>query len=92
MPLRLEIKRKLAQRSERVKSVDLHPTEPWILTSLYSGTVCIWDYQSQCSFEDVFMLLKMIEPDRENKPSRPSGLAIHLPFSGLGPIRAGLVG
>ena len=21
--------RKLAQRSERVKSVDLHPTEPW---------------------------------------------------------------
>jgi coatomer subunit beta' len=47
MPLRLEIKRKLAQRSERVKSVDLHPTEPWILASLYSGTVCIWNYQSQ---------------------------------------------
>ncbi|KAE8736128.1 Coatomer subunit beta'-2 [Hibiscus syriacus] len=46
-PLRLEIKRKLAQRSERVKSVDLHPTEPWILASLYSGTVCIWNYQSQ---------------------------------------------
>ncbi|KAJ1404091.1 WD40/YVTN repeat-like-containing domain superfamily [Sesbania bispinosa] len=47
MPLRLEIKRKLAQRSERVKCVDLHPTEPWILASLYSGTVCIWNYQSQ---------------------------------------------
>ncbi|KQK19911.1 coatomer subunit beta'-1 isoform X1 [Brachypodium distachyon] len=47
MPLRLEIKRKFAQRSERVKSVDLHPTEPWILSSLYSGSVCIWDYQSQ---------------------------------------------
>uniref|UniRef100_A0A3Q7FWP9 Coatomer subunit beta' n=1 Tax=Solanum lycopersicum TaxID=4081 RepID=A0A3Q7FWP9_SOLLC len=46
-PLRLEIKRKLAQRSERVKCVDLHPTEPWILTSLYSGTVCIWNYQTQ---------------------------------------------
>ncbi|KAG5537653.1 hypothetical protein RHGRI_024936 [Rhododendron griersonianum] len=39
--------RKLAQRSERVKSVDLHPSEPWILASLYSGTVCIWNYQSQ---------------------------------------------
>ncbi|KOM44545.1 hypothetical protein LR48_Vigan05g215000 [Vigna angularis] len=39
--------RKLAQRSERVKCVDLHPTEPWILASLYSGTVCIWNYQSQ---------------------------------------------
>ncbi|KAE8680785.1 Coatomer subunit beta'-2 [Hibiscus syriacus] len=49
MPLRLEIKRKLAQRSERVKSVDLHPTEPWILASLYTGTVCIWNYQSQCN-------------------------------------------
>ncbi|KAF8389001.1 hypothetical protein HHK36_025686 [Tetracentron sinense] len=47
LPLRLEIKKKLAQRSERVKSVDLHPTEPWILASLYSGTVCIWNYQSQ---------------------------------------------
>ncbi|KAH7290702.1 hypothetical protein KP509_30G060200 [Ceratopteris richardii] len=47
MPLRLEIKRKLAQRSDRVKSVDLHPTEPWILTSLYTGSVYIWNYQSQ---------------------------------------------
>jgi coatomer subunit beta' len=47
MPLRLEIKRKLAQRSERVKSVDLHPTEPWMLASLYSGSVCIWNYQTQ---------------------------------------------
>ncbi|KAL8139428.1 hypothetical protein V2J09_005449 [Rumex salicifolius] len=54
MPLRLDIKRKLAQRSERVKSVDLHPTEPWILASLYSGTVVIWNYQTQAmakSFE-----------------------------------------
>ncbi|CAN6819556.1 unnamed protein product, partial [Brassica oleracea] len=46
-PLRLDIKKKFAQRSERVKSVDLHPTEPWILASLYSGTVCIWNYQTQ---------------------------------------------
>uniref|UniRef100_A0A804PHP7 Coatomer subunit beta' n=1 Tax=Zea mays TaxID=4577 RepID=A0A804PHP7_MAIZE len=45
MPLRLDIK--LAQRSERVKSVDLHPTEPWILSSLYSGSVCVWNYQTQ---------------------------------------------
>ncbi|CAN6997832.1 unnamed protein product, partial [Brassica rapa subsp. trilocularis] len=46
-PLRLEIKKKFAQRSERVKCVDLHPTEPWILASLYSGTLCIWNYQTQ---------------------------------------------
>ncbi|CAH2036488.1 unnamed protein product [Thlaspi arvense] len=47
MPFRLEIKRKLSQRSERVKSVDLHPTEPWILASLYSGYLNIWNYQTQ---------------------------------------------
>ncbi|GBG77621.1 hypothetical protein CBR_g24067 [Chara braunii] len=47
MPLRLEIKRELAQRSDRVKSVDLHPTEPWILASLYNGNVYLWNYQTQ---------------------------------------------
>ncbi|XP_028091588.1 coatomer subunit beta'-1-like isoform X1 [Camellia sinensis] len=47
MPLRLEIKKKFIQRTERVKCVDIHPTETWILASLYSGTVYIWDYQSQ---------------------------------------------
>ncbi|RVW41383.1 Coatomer subunit beta'-2 [Vitis vinifera] len=43
----LEIEKELVQQSERVKSVDLHPKEPWILASLYSGTVCIWNYLSQ---------------------------------------------
>ncbi|KAM1061878.1 hypothetical protein ACFX14_026189 [Malus domestica] len=46
-PLRLDIKRKFVQRTERVKSLDLHPSEPWILASLYSGTVYIFNYQSQ---------------------------------------------
>ncbi|OAE32528.1 hypothetical protein AXG93_3242s1510 [Marchantia polymorpha subsp. ruderalis] len=46
-PLRLEIKRKLAQRSDRVKCVDLHPTEPWILSTLYTGSVYIWNHQTQ---------------------------------------------
>ncbi|KXS13491.1 Coatomer, beta' subunit [Gonapodya prolifera JEL478] len=47
MPLRLEIKRKLTARSERVKSVDFHPTEPWLLASLYNGNVYIWNYENQ---------------------------------------------
>ncbi|BBG99004.1 Coatomer, beta' subunit [Prunus dulcis] len=47
MPLSLTIEKEFAQNSERVKSVDQHPTEPWILVSLYSGTLCIWNYQSQ---------------------------------------------
>ncbi|XP_070761334.1 coatomer subunit beta'-like [Enoplosus armatus] len=47
MPLRLDIKRRLTARSDRVKSVDLHPTEPWMMISLYSGTVVVWNHESQ---------------------------------------------
>uniref|UniRef100_A0A3P9KBP6 Coatomer subunit beta' n=1 Tax=Oryzias latipes TaxID=8090 RepID=A0A3P9KBP6_ORYLA len=47
MPLRLEIKRWLTARSERVKSVDLHSTEPWMLVSLYNGTVMVWNHDTQ---------------------------------------------
>eukprot|EP00003_Mantamonas_plastica_P009168 TRINITY_DN1850_c0_g1_i2.p1 TRINITY_DN1850_c0_g1~~TRINITY_DN1850_c0_g1_i2.p1 ORF type:complete len:256 (-),score=45.29 TRINITY_DN1850_c0_g1_i2:78-845(-) len=47
MPLRLDIKRKLSARSDRVKCVDLHPTEPWVLSSLYSGHLHLWNYQTQ---------------------------------------------
>ncbi|KAG0143027.1 hypothetical protein CROQUDRAFT_661774 [Cronartium quercuum f. sp. fusiforme G11] len=38
----LEVNRKLLARSERVKSVDFHPTEPWLLAGLYSGKVFVW--------------------------------------------------
>ena len=54
MPLRLDIKRKLTARSDRVKSVDLHPTEPWMLCSLYQGNVNIWNHETQT-------LVKMFE-------------------------------
>ena len=37
MPLRLDIRRQLSARSDRVKSVDMHPTEPWVLAALYNG-------------------------------------------------------
>ncbi|KAI8369331.1 coatomer WD associated region-domain-containing protein [Radiomyces spectabilis] len=47
MGMRIDIKRKLLSRSERVKSVDLHPTEPWVLASLYSGHVYIYNYETQ---------------------------------------------
>ncbi|KAJ0230087.1 Serine-threonine/tyrosine-protein kinase [Hirschfeldia incana] len=46
MPLRLKIKEKFTEKSERVNCVDLHPEEPWILASLDSGTLCIWIYQT----------------------------------------------
>ncbi|XP_041479465.1 coatomer subunit beta'-like isoform X1 [Lytechinus variegatus] len=47
MPLRLDIKRKLSARSDRVKCVDLHPSEPWMLVSLYNGNVHVWNHESQ---------------------------------------------
>ncbi|RGB39282.1 coatomer WD associated region-domain-containing protein [Rhizophagus diaphanus] len=47
MGMRLEIKRKLFARSDRVKCVDFHPTEPWLLASLYNGNVYIWNYETQ---------------------------------------------
>ncbi|KAG0234987.1 Coatomer subunit beta' [Actinomortierella wolfii] len=45
--MRLEIKKKMMARSERVKSMDFHPTEPWILASLYDGHAYIWNYETQ---------------------------------------------
>lgn len=47
MSFTVKIQKEFDRRSERVKCVDLHPTQPWALLSLYSGTVCIWNYQSQ---------------------------------------------
>ena len=39
-------KRSFSQRSERIKGLDRHPTLPWIAASLYSGHVCIWNYET----------------------------------------------
>ena len=47
MPLRLEIKKELSSRSDRVKSVDIHSgDQPWVLSALYNGNVYIWDYST----------------------------------------------
>lgn len=54
MPLRLDIKKKLSSRSERVKCVEIHPTQPWVLSGLYSGNILIHDHITQAvlkSFE-----------------------------------------
>ncbi|KAF7370716.1 Coatomer subunit beta' [Mycena sanguinolenta] len=41
-----EVNRKLFNRSERVKGVDFHPTEPWLLTGLYNGSVNIYNHET----------------------------------------------
>jgi len=53
MPLRLDIKKKLSCRSDRVKSVDFHPTEPWVLSGLYSGNLFLYDYNTQALIKQV---------------------------------------
>ncbi|KZT06448.1 coatomer beta [Laetiporus sulphureus 93-53] len=42
----LDVNRKLFARSDRVKGVDFHPTEPWLLTGLYNGTVNIYNVET----------------------------------------------
>ncbi|KAI0941078.1 hypothetical protein AcV7_002725 [Taiwanofungus camphoratus] len=42
----LDINRKLFSRSDRVKGVDFHPTEPWLITGLYNGTVNIYNHET----------------------------------------------
>jgi hypothetical protein len=41
------VMKKTVLRSDRVKTCDLHPTEPWMLASLYNGNVHVWNHESQ---------------------------------------------
>ncbi|GBL78698.1 putative coatomer subunit beta' [Araneus ventricosus] len=64
MPLKLDVKRKLLARSDRVKCVDLHPSEPWMLASLYNGNIHVWNYEipgdaSQCTMQQFPMLIAL---------------------------------
>lgn len=44
---RFEIKRKVSTKSTRVKCVDFHPKEPWVLASLHTGSLYILNYQTK---------------------------------------------
>lgn len=37
----------LTARSERAKTLDFHPTEPWVAVGLYNGSLTITNYQTQ---------------------------------------------
>ena len=38
------MKKKFEVETSRVKGACFHPSKPWILTSLHSGEIMIWDY------------------------------------------------
>ncbi|EPQ58853.1 coatomer protein [Gloeophyllum trabeum ATCC 11539] len=42
----LDVNRRFFQRTDRVKGVDFHPTEPWLLTGLYNGSVNIYNHET----------------------------------------------
>ena len=47
----LRVQKKMTVRSDRVKSVDMHPTEPWVCCALYSGKVVIYNYSTSLPFK-----------------------------------------
>jgi len=49
--MKFELKKKLVAKSEKVKSVDFHPTLPWILIGLYNGAVSIYDFNTQACLQ-----------------------------------------
>ena len=46
MTTKTDIKKKLHAPSERVKGVDLHTREPWVICSLFTGQVNLWNYET----------------------------------------------
>ena len=42
---KLELRKKLVTRSERVKTTEFHEELPWLLVGLYSGNISIYDYE-----------------------------------------------
>ncbi|CAH2353321.1 coatomer subunit beta' [[Candida] railenensis] len=42
--MKLDVTKQFSTRSDRVKGIDFHPSEPWILTTLYDGKIEIWSY------------------------------------------------
>jgi len=45
--------KKLSKPSDRVKCVDIHPTEPWVLAALYTGHVHIWNYDTNTQVKSI---------------------------------------
>lgn len=42
--MKLDVTKQFSTRLDRVKGIDFHPTEPWVLITLYNGKVEIWSY------------------------------------------------
>jgi len=45
--MKVDLKKQLETRSYRVKGIDVHPTEPLLAASLYTGALQLWNYDTQ---------------------------------------------
>ena len=43
----------MTKKSERVKAIDFHPTEPWIAVGLYNGTLAVHNYQTKAAVKTI---------------------------------------
>ncbi|MES1916030.1 MAG: hypothetical protein MHM6MM_007890, partial [Cercozoa sp. M6MM] len=39
--------------SERVKALDLHPREPWMLVATHHGNITIWNYETETAVKQI---------------------------------------
>ncbi|XP_077998505.1 coatomer subunit beta'-like [Glandiceps talaboti] len=51
--MKLNIKRHFSARSSRVKCLDIHPNEPWLLAALFGGKIQIWNHDTQTLVKNV---------------------------------------
>ncbi len=47
--MKFELKKFLVAKSGKVKSIDFHPSFPWVLVGLFSGSIMIYDYNTQAT-------------------------------------------
>ncbi len=52
MATKLAMKKALCQISEKVKCVNIHPENPWVLSARFDGVLQITNYESQVSLAD----------------------------------------
>lgn len=65
------MKKKFEVETARVKGACFHPSKPWILTSLHSGEIMIWDYN---------MKIIIAKFDEAEGPVRGADFHPHLPL------------
>ena len=72
----LNMQRQLFARSERVKGIDFHPTEPWVLTTPYSGHVHIWSYETGTTIKTFELTDVLVRAGRRSRGATGSWLRV----------------